>query len=140
MGAEKVKGKLSFRTATQFTVFLVLIEIVILFRSCILRDRIEQIPFERSSWQQATSIGNSRTVRSQMIDNLMNQFDFEGWTVEQVVELLGPPNENPSGFGQWDLVDVLGLERHGGLSLDDEALGFKMNSDGVVKVYGLSVN
>jgi hypothetical protein len=44
------------------------------------------------------------------------------------------------GFPQWDAVYILGLERAGAFSLDDEALGFKFDTTDKVISYGLSVN
>ncbi|MFN0199345.1 MAG: hypothetical protein ACKVT0_21555 [Planctomycetaceae bacterium] len=107
------------------------------------RDVVRQIPFESSAWQRAEPIERYRTVRSQMIEDLLRQYDFEGWTREQVETLLGKPaSGDPAkmGFEEWDAVYILGHERNGDFSLDDEALGFKFDSTGRVARYGLSIN
>jgi hypothetical protein len=100
-------------------------------------------PFEASDWREATPTSHYRTVRSEMVDNLLAQFDFTGWTRTEIVDLLGPPTRPPaggSGFDQWDMYYYLGLERAGSYSLDDEALGFKFDSSGRVVRFGTSVN
>ncbi|MEX2141451.1 MAG: hypothetical protein WD894_19450 [Pirellulales bacterium] len=75
-----------------------------------------------------------------MVDDLLNKYDFTGWSRTQVVGLLGSPSPPWSGFEQWDMYYVLGLERAGAYSLDDEALGFKLNKAGLVIEFGISVN
>jgi outer membrane protein assembly factor BamE (lipoprotein component of BamABCDE complex) len=75
-----------------------------------------------------------------MIEDLLRRHRFDGWTRQQVVELLGQPTGKWSGFEQWDMIYVLGLERGGAFSLDDEALGFKFDTRDRVMKYGLSVN
>jgi len=106
---------------------------------------VKQIPFEATAWKSADPAHSSqqdgyRTARSHMIEDLLRRYDFDGWTRQQVVELLGQPTEKWSGFEQWDMIYVLGLERMGGVSLDDEALGFKFEANGKVAKYALSVN
>lgn len=75
-----------------------------------------------------------------MIKDLLRRYKFTGWTRQQVVELLGRPTEKWSGFQQWDMIYVLGMERAGSLSLDDEALAFKFDANARVVKYGLSAN
>ncbi len=104
---------------------------------------VSQVAFDSDAWQRAEPIEHHRTVRNQMVEDLLRRYRFSGWTRWQVVELLGEAdNDQPSqlGFPQFDIVYVLGLERGGALSLDAEALGFKFDSSGRVTSYGLSVN
>ena len=108
--------------------------------ACSDSDAVKPAPFASVGWIQAAPIANHRTVRSQMIDDLLRRYKFTGWTRQQLIALLGPPTTKASGFDQWDIVYVLGLERSGSLSLDDEALGFKFDSADRVSNYGLSVN
>jgi hypothetical protein len=99
-----------------------------------------QIRFETEAWKRADPIENYRTVRSQMIDDLLSSTNFQGWTRPQVEGLLGKPDPWWSSFSQFDIIYVLGTERAGAYSLDDEALGFKFDSNGRVVKFGLSVN
>ncbi len=109
------------------------------------RYEVPQIPFDSIAWKQvtdpwkATQAEGYRTVRSKMIEDLLKRYKFDGWTREQVVDLLGQPNEPGDGFDQWDMIYVLGLERGGAFSLDWEALGFKFDTQGKVTNYHISV-
>jgi hypothetical protein len=100
---------------------------------------VEQVSFDPIAWKRAEPIGSFRTVRSQMIDDLLRRYDFQGWTREEVIQLLGTPN-TVSGFTQFDVVYVLGLERGGAFSQDDEALGFKFDANGRVVNYRVTVH
>ena len=78
-----------------------------------------------------------------MIEDLLRKYDFHGWTRQQVEQLLGAPESRSAkecGFPQFDTIYVLGLERGGAFSLDDEALGFTFDEDGRVATFGVSVN
>jgi hypothetical protein len=98
-----------------------------------------QIRFESEAWKRADPIENHRTVRSQMVDDLLSSTNFQGWTRQEVIQLLGELDAT-SGFEQFDMIYVLGMERGGAYSLDDEALGFKFNLNGRVIKFGRSVN
>jgi hypothetical protein len=104
------------------------------------KPEVEQRSFEAVTWKRADPIERHRTVRSQMIDDLLRHYNFQGWTRGQVTQLLGKPDTMWSSFNQWDIIYVLGMERAGAFSLDDEALGFKFDANGLVIAYGLSVN
>jgi len=109
------------------------------------RYNVPQIPFDAAAWKQVTGPQNAtqsegyRTIRSKMIEDLLKRYKFDGWTREQVVDLLGQPNDPGDSFDQWDIVYVLGLQRGGAFSLDWEALGFKFDSQGRVTSYHLAV-
>jgi len=109
------------------------------------RYQVWQVGFDPVAWKQAdlkttTQRDGYRTVRSRMIKDLLRHHRFDGWTRQQVVELLGEPTGKWSGFEQWDMIYVLGLERGGAFSLDEEALGFKFDARDRVIKYGQSVN
>jgi hypothetical protein len=106
---------------------------------------VKQVPFQAAAWNSAdpghaNKQEDFRTARSHMIKDLLRRYKFTGWTRQQVVELLGQPTEKWSGFQQWDMIYVLGMERAGSLSLDDEALGFKFDANARVAKHGLSVS
>ena len=103
------------------------------------KPEVEQIPFDSASWKRADPIERDRTVRSQMIESLLRNHNFQGWSKAKVIALLGQPDSRLS-FEQWDLVYVLGLERAGSFSLDTEALGFKLDANDNVIRWGRSVN
>ncbi|MEX0724926.1 MAG: hypothetical protein WD065_01570 [Planctomycetaceae bacterium] len=131
---------------TPQTIFLVIVLVTTLaLGGWFFRGQISnsQIAFDGTAWQRADAIDRYRTVRSQMIDDLLRHFNFEGWRRQQVVELPGEPTPGEPanmGFGQWDIVYIMGLERAGAYSLDQEALGFRFDGDDRVVSYGVSVN
>jgi len=97
--------------------------------------------FDAEKWRAANpKKGDHRTVRSEMIHDLLARYNFVGWSSADILALLGNPDDGWSGFPQWEMVYVLGLERGGNYALDDEALGFKFDQCGHVVEYGLSVN
>jgi hypothetical protein len=109
------------------------------------RYHVWQVRFDPVAWKQADPMNTKqedsyRTVRSRMIEDLLRHHSFDRWTRQQVIGLLGQPTEKWSGFEQWDMIYVLGRERGGAFSLDDEALGFKFDTRDQVVKYGLSVN
>ncbi|MCH7989919.1 MAG: hypothetical protein IID46_12320 [Planctomycetes bacterium] len=87
------------------------------------------IPFESEAWKRGDTIGDNRTVRSQMIDDLLQRHDFHGWSKEQIIDLLGNPGEgeNHVMYPLFDMAYTLGLEREGWASVDFEYLVFKLN-------------
>jgi hypothetical protein len=100
-------------------------------------------PFNPVAWRHADEIGNYRTVRSQMISDLLCNHDFHGWSRDEVVELLGEPDwdhRTVSSFRNWDFVYYLGLERQGWASLDDEVLVFRFDTNDRVIEYRNMVN
>ena len=102
---------------------------------------VRPIPFESAEWKRAEGIGNGRTVRSQMVDDLLDRHDFKGKTREQVVALLGEPDRAPRNDfrppNHPALVYALGLERAGPFSVDFEYLAFRL--DGQKRVVELAV-
>ena len=108
-------------------------------------ERIRQDRFDPVAWKEADHKkpdADHRTVRSHMIDDLLRRYKFDGWTRQQVIDLLGQPTGpgEESGFPQFDVIYVLGLERGGAFALDDEALGFSFDATDRVEKCGLSVN
>ena len=103
---------------------------------------VRPISFEPFAWRRADDIGNHRTVRSQMVGDLLGKHDFQGWSRNTLTELLGEPDWDPktSGFADWDIAYHLGLERGGSLSLDDECLVFRFDGNDRVIAYRTTVN
>jgi len=99
------------------------------------------IPFESEAWKRGDDIGNFRTVRSQMIGDLLQRHDFHGWSKEQIVDLLGNPDEgeNHEMYPLWDMAYFLGVERGGWASLDNEYVVFRLNGQQKVIDYRVTV-
>mgnify|MGYP006969367956 CR=1 FL=1 len=125
------------------TAALALVLPIVFVASCayqwgVFENDVEQIPFDRVEWRLAMAIEGHRTTRSQMIDDLLEEYDFHGWSRASILDLLGDPDwkAEDSGFlSDWDTAYLIGLERNGGFSLDDEYLVFRFNSDGTVVAY-----
>src|SRR5262245_25593223 len=98
-------------------------------------DRVQQIAFDSETWKRADPIERERTVRSQMIDELLRQHDSNGWPRAKVIELLGEPDREPTTSSTRQMQYLLGLERGGGFSLDFEYLVFRFDDEDKVIAY-----
>ena len=92
------------------------------------------LPFESAAWKRADPIERHRTVRSQMVDDLLKKRLLYGMTRAEIKELLGlsEPNLDQSGVdaSRWHMAYFLGMERAGAFSLDDEFLVIRFDKDG----------
>lgn len=100
---------------------------------------VKSIPFDATAWQGADPIEDHRTVRSQMIDDLLKRYSFRGWSESEVIELLGTPDRGPPSTPRCWLVYRLGAER-GAWALDDEYLYFQFNAQNRVTDFGTTVD
>jgi len=100
------------------------------------------IKFNSEDWQRSAPIENSRTVRSQMIPDILESYDFSGWSHEKVISLLGEPDAMPSttGYTDWHVAYTIGLERSNSFSLDMEFLIFRLDAKDKVIEYRVVVN
>ncbi len=102
----------------------------------IARD-VEPLRFESVNWKRAAPIERHRTVRSQMIDDLLRRGLLNGLTRPEVESMLGPPEPHDLvSLGvdpyRWDIAYYLGLERGGVWSLDSEFLAIRFGDAGHV--------
>jgi outer membrane protein assembly factor BamE (lipoprotein component of BamABCDE complex) len=98
------------------------------------KDIVTKILFDKEAWKESKAIEKQRTVRSQMIDDLLQKYQFKSMTKEEIIDLLGKPIIPQDRYTkeEWDMLYLLGLERYGAWSLDDEFLAFKFDEDGKV--------
>jgi hypothetical protein len=126
------------------TIIAVLIGGAAALRRAAINEKGPHRPFVASEWKEAPdpTRAGERGIRSEMVFDLLERYDFTGWSRAQVVALLGlgTAPRRGSGFEQWDRIYFLGLERSGAFSLDDEVLGFEFNNSGRVVDFGTSVN
>lgn len=92
-----------------------------------------------TGWQKADPIEGHRTVRSQMIDDLLQRYNFRGWSADEVIELLGLPDRHPPSMRSVDMVYRLGF-RPDAWALDDEYLYFRFDGQARVAEYGVTVD
>lgn len=100
---------------------------------------VKPIAFEAPAWQRADRIEGHRTVRSQMIDDLLRRYNFRGWSEDEVIELLGPSDRRPPTMRSVHIVYRLGAQR-GAWSLDDEYLYFRIDAQNRVTEFGTTVD
>jgi hypothetical protein len=104
---------------------------------------VQPRPFEAEAWKRADPIEplqRNRTVRSQMIDDLLRRKLLDGLSRAEVEQLLGPPLEDLSGFKshfrRYHLAYRLGLQRDGGaLAFYYEYLAIRLDEQGRVTEY-----
>jgi hypothetical protein len=89
--------------------------------------------FDAALWQDPGQVDNG--IRIRMVDDLLTRQQLQGMTHEQIVELLGNPEETPY-FREWDLVYWLGPER-GFFSIDSAWLVIRLDPQGRVSEYRL---
>jgi hypothetical protein len=103
------------------------------------------LPFDSTAWQRADPIEKHRTIRSQMIVDLLRRKLLDGLTRPEVERLLGPPLTDMQKLGvdpssRWHVAYYLGTERAGAYSLDDEFLVIRFDHKAHVAEYRTVVN
>ncbi|MBN1477509.1 hypothetical protein JXA47_12205 [Candidatus Sumerlaeota bacterium] len=89
-------------------------------------------PFEQQAWlENRQDVSGRYSDRMLMVDDLLRQHDFTGWTRGQVKELLGTPDYPSAGSG-YDFAYDLGPER-GMISVDYALLEFSLTDQGAVQ-------
>ena len=105
---------------------------------------VRPLPFDAEAWRRGEPIEGYRTVRSQMVDDLISSRRLAGLTRAEVEQLLGPPLHDVASAGvdsrRWHMAYRLGLERHGYFSLDDEFLAIRLDETEKVVEYSTVVN
>jgi hypothetical protein len=75
----------------------------------------EQLEFSAEGWNSSMYLpdGTFSGTRLEMVEDLLNRYDFHHWTLSQVEQLLGKPVERQTvaepGLVQYDLRDGLNL-------------------------------
>lgn len=91
-------------------------------------DRLHRIPFDAQAWRSPEN--EPRDIlwppRLRMVDDLLRRHRLDGMTCQQVVALIGEPDQT-GYFRDWDMVYWLGPER-GWLRLDSEWLVLRLDS------------
>ncbi|MEM9004028.1 MAG: hypothetical protein AAGE59_10945 [Cyanobacteria bacterium P01_F01_bin.86] len=87
--------------------------------------------FSSEVWQDDARIHAEPFPRINMIDHLLQQYEFVGWQESEVLKLLGEPTDTEY-FQSYDLVYWLGPER-GFISIDSEWLVIKLDDNKIVQ-------
>ncbi len=105
-----------------------LIALAYLFLWPIVNDRMHRIPFDAQAWRSPER--EPRDIfwppRLRMVDDLLRRHRLDGMTRQQVVALIGEPDQT-GYFSNWDMVYWLGPER-GGFRIDSEWLVLRLDS------------
>ena len=125
-----------FLAALAFLVAVVSIAVVIWFHG---GRGVPQIAFDSSLWMPARDIGDHRTVRSQMVVDLLRHHHLKGRGADEISVLLGKPDV--VAWDGWDFGYRLGLERGNPFgNLDDEYLVFRLDKIKHVETYQLTTD
>ncbi len=91
-----------------------------------------QTPYIGAQWRAARDEGG-RTVRSNMIEDLLKTHNFKGWACAEVIAELGEPYPGP--VPPYDMLILIGPDR--GFGIDIEFIAFQLDSDDRVTSYDL---
>lgn len=71
----------------------------------------EQIPFDQEGWNapMTNSEGHFTGTRLKMVDDLLDRYDFKGWSTQEIQNLLGEPDLRQEHSLQYDLREGLNL-------------------------------
>jgi hypothetical protein len=96
------------------------------------------ISFESQAWKRADPIEHYRTVRSQMVDDLLKRKLLDGLSRKEVEQLLGPPLADIAGVGlnasHWHMAYHLGMDRSS-YGFDSDFLVFRFDERDMVIEY-----
>ena len=93
----------------------------------ILRVPFDPVPFDSQTWKQTPSEFSLQSVRLRMANDLVSTHLRDGMTREEVVGMLGEPDETPY-FAEYDMVYHLGQERHP-FGIDSEWLVIRLDAN-----------
>ena len=92
--------------------------------------------FDSAAWQDSDQVIDE--VRIRMVDDLIDEHDFDSMSRDEVVVILGEPDQNDTVLSSQDseLVNWLG-RKQGFASADSEWLVFHLDEDAVVTDCGI---
>lgn len=102
-------------------------------------EPVAQPTFESTAWRRAATSEGRLTVRSEMVEDLLQRYKLRGWAKDQVIELLGPPDWRPPTMRSFDMVYRLGI-RPDDWALNDEYLYFHFDHKNRVTEFGTTVD
>lgn len=102
-------------------------------------EPVVQPTFESTAWRHAATSEGRLTVRSEMVEDLLQRYKPRGWSKDQVIELLGPPDWRPPTMRSFEMVYRLGI-RPDGWALNDKYLYFRFDHKNRVTEFGTTVD
>lgn len=142
---EKPKKRWRFNLPVLFVLILFnLIIIAIAFGPLVsllgggsIREWMSRRRFDPIAWQQARN-NFTNSIRIRMVDDLLSSYQLRGMSRQQVVSILGPPDQTEYKKA-WDMVYWLGPER-GFMSIDSEWLVIRLDDQEIVKDYAIETD
>jgi len=122
--------RIAFGISIAFVTIIVCIAVWFVFGDSI-QERLNRLKFDSVTWRAGSGFTNS--VRIRMVDDLLQRHQFIGTRQEEVILVLGQPDET-NHFGNWNMIYHLGPER-GFISIDDEWLVFRLDNQKKVAEY-----
>jgi hypothetical protein len=91
---------------------------------------VQPMPFDSALWKSARAGTAGNSTRLRMVDNLLENQTLEGMSKQDIVKLLGEPDETkaPQDF---DMVYMLGQERRPN-GVHSESLVFRLGDKEIV--------
>jgi hypothetical protein len=137
--AAEIARPFQFSLRTIFVAVAIAVPLLFVY-SCFVNFRVfpEVVPkpFDQNEWK-AWSIEDMRQskdirrhyARRDMVDNLLQKYDFSGWTEAELTKLMGPSNPDfcPK---EWDVAYLVGSDW-----VDYVVLVFRLHKDGTVASY-----
>lgn len=91
---------------------------------------VQPMPFDSALWKSARNNTASNSTRLRMVDNLLENQTLEGMSKQDIIKLLGEPDETKSPQ-DFDMVYLLGQERRPN-GVHSESLVFRLDDKEVV--------
>ena len=96
-------------------------------------EYLSRVNFDSDLWQNDQAINREPYPRLRMVDNLLKKHNLNGKDHNEIITLLGKPEETPY-FKEYEIVYWLGPERNF-ISIDSEWLVININEKGIVDEY-----
>ena len=114
----------------------VLISIVIYTYVNFLDDGVNRKEFDSNLWKNTPAEHSLDSMRLRMVDDFIQKYDLVGMSRDQIVQLLGDPDET-NYFNAYDMVYMLGQETESYTAIDSQWLLFDLSDSGEVTSYAI---
>ena len=96
-----------------------------------LDDGVDRIEFDSNVWKNAPAEFSLESTRLRMVDNFLDEHDVVGMSQDQIVQLLGEPDDTLY-FNTYEMVYMLGQETDSYFAIDSQWLLFDIDELGQV--------
>ena len=117
--------------------FLLCISIYVYFN--FIDDGVVRIEFDSTIWKNSPAEFSLESMRLRMVDDFLDEYDVAGMSRDQIVELLGEPDDT-GYFKSYEMVYMLGQETESYFAIDSQWLLFDINESGQVVSYDIGTD